>query len=248
MEREATGERTREAVRHIRSMGYHFGKTPYGHRAIAAPDHPRFKILVEHAEEQAVLMRLKEWVLQGIPISEMAERLNTDGTKPPQGAKWTKSLLYNLKLRQRWQKPRPYNQRPHSDEEVKQRMLDLRATGHTCQQIATALNQQNYMPLKGSKFTEASVRKLLKFCDETKHLTPKRYLENLLVRLEREHSHENPDEAWRRPGYPRLAKLLSEAGYVTPKGHSHWWPAQVQQLLQGRFDSFYDKKSRPQAS
>ena len=36
MEREATGERTREAIRHLRSRGYHFGKVPYGMRAVTA--------------------------------------------------------------------------------------------------------------------------------------------------------------------------------------------------------------------
>jgi len=36
MEREATGERTREAVRHIRALGYHFGKVPYGKLAVPA--------------------------------------------------------------------------------------------------------------------------------------------------------------------------------------------------------------------
>jgi len=45
-----------------------------------------------------------------------------------------------------------------------------------------------------------------------------------------------------RPSYPQLAKLLSEAGYLTPRGNSHWWPAQVQQLLLGRYDQFYGKR------
>jgi DNA invertase Pin-like site-specific DNA recombinase len=44
MEREATGERTREAIQHIRKSGYHFGKVPYGKRRIPAPDNPRMKI------------------------------------------------------------------------------------------------------------------------------------------------------------------------------------------------------------
>ena len=63
MEREATGERTREAIRHIRDSGYHFGKVPYGKKAIPAPDHPRMKILVEDDEEQAVISKLKTWAL-----------------------------------------------------------------------------------------------------------------------------------------------------------------------------------------
>ena len=46
MERESTGERTREAIRHIRGGGYHFGKVPYGKRTVPAPDHPRMRLLV----------------------------------------------------------------------------------------------------------------------------------------------------------------------------------------------------------
>jgi DNA invertase Pin-like site-specific DNA recombinase len=243
MEREATGERTREAVRHIRSLGYHFGRVPYGHRTVPAPDNPRFRVLVEDPEQQAVLARLKAWAQEKVPIVEMAERLNTEGVKPPQGERWTKSLIYNLKLRLSWQKPRPYNQRPHTDEQVRERALELRGLGHTHKQIASMLNDESFLPLKGSKFTETGVRKLLKSCDDTKHMTPKRYLENMLAQMQREHQKYHPDEPWKRPGFPRLAKLLSEAGYFTPKGHSHWWPAQVQQLLDGRFDSYYTKKA-----
>ncbi len=61
----------------------------------------------------------------------------------------------------------------------------------------------------------------------------------LLRNMEQEHERLHPDEPFRRPGFPRLAVLLKEAGYRTPKGHDHWWPAQVQQLLDGRFDGYY---------
>jgi len=248
MEREATGERTREAIRHIRNRGYHFGKVPYGKRAIPSPDNPRFRILIDDEDEQAVLAQLKDWAAEKVGISEMAARLNAAGKKPPQGEKWTKSLIYNLRLRLSWHKARPYNQRPHSDHEVKERMLELRGTGHTYQQIATILNDQQYLPLKGRKFTAANVGKLLNYCDETKHLSPRKYLENILFQMERRHLKESPDEPFKRPGYPKMAKLLMEAGYTTPKGHSHWWPAQVQQLLDGRFDAYYNKSGKTSES
>ncbi|MFO0577068.1 MAG: Hint domain-containing protein [Polyangia bacterium] len=89
MEREATGERTRESIRHIRESGYHFGKISYGKKAIPAPD-------------------------------------NAAGTAPPQGERWSKSTLYNLKLRLSWVSTRPHNERPHTDQELKQRLLELR--------------------------------------------------------------------------------------------------------------------------
>lgn len=243
MEREATGERTREAVRHIRSQGYHFGKVPYGKRTVAAPDNPRFRVLVDDEEEQAVLTTLKDWAAQGVGITEMADRLNDQGQKPPQGEKWTKSLIYNLKLRLSWIAPRPHNERPHTDEELKEHMLTLRGHGHTYSQIAAVLNEQKWVPLKGKCFTETSVVKLLRNCDEAKHITPKQYVESVLEKLEREHDKQSSDESFKRPGFPKLAKLLEEAGYMTPKGHTRWWPAQVQQLLDGKFDRYYSRKS-----
>jgi DNA invertase Pin-like site-specific DNA recombinase len=244
MEREATGERTREAIRHIRESGYHFGKVPYGMKAIPAPDNPRMRVLVDDENEQAVLAQLKAWAKEGVGISEMARRLNAVETKPPQGERWTKSLIYNLKLRLSWISPRPHNERPHTDEELKARILELRGRGHTQPQIASILNEQGFIPLKGRLFTECSVRKLLRRCEETKLLSPRRFVEAMLERMKQEHERAHPGEPFHRPGYPKLAKLLTEAGYLTPKGHAHWWPAQAQQLLERRFDQHYARPPR----
>lgn len=239
MEREATGERTREAIRHIRGSGYHFGKVPYGKKTIPAADNPRMKLLVDDEEEQSVIAQIKAWAALGTGISEMANRLNAAGTPPPQGDRWTKSLIYNLRLRLSHISPRPFNERPHTDEEVKVRIVELRGRGHTCQQIASILNEQGWIPLKGREFTERNVRGLLARCDEKKLLTPRRFLLNLIERLQRQHEAATPDEPFTRPALPALAKLLAEAGYITPRGHANWWPAQVQQLLDGRFDAYY---------
>ncbi|HND09752.1 MAG TPA: recombinase family protein [Pseudomonadota bacterium] len=245
MEREATGERTREAIRHLRSRGYHFGKVPYGMRAVTAPDNPRFRILAEEPEEQKILAQMKAWHEERVPISQMADRLNQLGAKPPQGEKWSKSLIYNLRIRNHWHNPRPHNIRPHSDEEVRDRIVELHNGGHTPKQIAEKLNDEEFVPLKGRSFTERSVRSLLSRTEEAKHMTPKKFLEAMLDRLEREHEKHFPDEPWERPGYPKLARFLMQAGYVTPRGHTHWWPAQVQQLLDGRFDQYYIRSKHP---
>jgi hypothetical protein len=57
--------------------------------------------------------------------------------------------------------------------------------------------------------------------------------------MEQVHLKEHPDTEFERPSFPRLAALLTEAGFATPKGNTHWWPAQVQQLMEGRFDRYY---------
>ena len=242
MEREATGERTKEAINHIRKSGYHFGKVPFGKRAIPAPDHPRMKILVDDEEELAVIAQIKTWAAEGIGITEMANRLNAKGAKPPQGERWTNSLIYNLRLRLRHFSPKAHNERPYSDAEVKERILELRAHGHTLWQTAAVLNEQGWLPLKGRRFTDRSVRGLLRTSDAATLLSPRGYLELMLTKMERAHEKESPGEPFEKPPLPVLAKLLEEAGYKTPRGHEHWWPAQAQQVLEGRFDGYYETK------
>jgi DNA invertase Pin-like site-specific DNA recombinase len=240
MEREATGERTKEAINHIRSNGYHFGKVPYGHKAVPAPDNPRYRILVDDPEEQKVLARIKAWIEEGKEISPIADALNAEGIAPPQGDKWTKSLVYNLKVRKGWHTAKPVNERAHTDEEVKARMRELRDRGHTYKQVANILNEEGYKPYKGKCFSEVSICKLLGSFKETEVLTPKGYVESVIRKADGQ-----------RPSFPKLAAMLTNAGFLTPKGNASWWPAQVQQLLEGRYDPYYRGQSRassPRAS
>ena len=55
----------------------------------------------------------------------MADRLNQLGSQATAGEKWSKSLIYNLRIRNHWHNPRPHNIRPHSDEEVRDRIVEL---------------------------------------------------------------------------------------------------------------------------
>lgn len=228
MEREATGERTREAISHIQRNGYFFGKVPYGYKAVPALDNPRYRVLVEDPEKQKVLSEIKSLAESGRELTELASLLNAQGIAPPQGEKWTRSLVYNLKRRQGWIKSRPINQRSHTDEEVKARMQELRDRGTTYQGIANILNEQGYLPYKGKKFTESGVCQLLSNSRECKFLTPRAFCESVIRRTQGE-----------RPSLPALARMLSEGGFLTPRGNTHWWPAQVQQLLDGKFDKHY---------
>ena len=67
---------------------------------------------------------------------------------------------------------------------------------------------------------------------------PWQYLDGLLRNMEQAHHRAHPDEPFKRPGFPRLAVLLQEAGYRTPKGHDHWWPAQAAGAG-GRSEAYY---------
>ncbi len=59
------------------------------------------------------------------------------------------------------------------------------------------------------------------------------------TKMERAHGPESPDELFEPPSLAELARLLTEAGYKTPRGKDKWWPAQVQQVMDGRFDGYY---------
>lgn len=238
MEREATGERTREAISYIRRSGYHFGKAPYGQRAVPAPDNPRFRVLVDDPEEQQVLCRIKAALDGGTGLTEMAAVLTAEGVPPPQGAKWTKSLLYNLKVRKGWHIGKPVNQRNHTDEEVKTYMRQLRDRGCTYQSIANILNEQGYKPYKGRRFSESSVCRLLGNVKETKLFTPRTFAESLIARA-----------GDKNLSLQKLAVALGNAGFLTPRGNTQWWPAQVRQLLGGSFDHHYrERRSLPGGS
>ena len=241
MEREATAERTREALRHMKSCGYRHGKAPYGFMKVPRQDGSRFKVVVENPEEQAVLMRIKSWLDADVLIPSISARLDAEGVPPPLGKRWSFCTLYLLARREGWYASKPHNPRAHSDEDVRARMVELRNHGHTYEQIAAILNEQNWLPRKGRCFTKSSVGKILRSTEPTKYLTPKQYLETMLRNMEQQHKEHHPDEPFHRPGFPKLALVLKEAGYRTPKGHDHWWPAQVQQLLDGRFEQYYGK-------
>ena len=244
MEREATAERTREALRHMKTCGYHHGKAPYGFMKVPRADGSRYKALVENPEQQAVLADIKRSLGAGERITDIAARMDAAGIKAPIGKKWNTSYLYQLADRLGWRAQTRHNERPHSEDEVRARIVELRNHGHTYQQIAAILNEQKWVPLKGTKFTEVGVGKLLRATEPTKYLTPKQYLDAMLRNMEQEHNKLHSDEPFKRPGFPRLAVVLKEAGYLTPKGHDHWWPAQVQQLLEGRFESYYTRSAQ----
>jgi len=231
MEREATGERVKEAIQHIRRSGYHFGKVPFGFTAIPAPDNPRARVLIENPEPQAAIKIIRQGIESGRPVKQICAELTEKGIKPPQCQTWSIGLLYNLKRYNGWHVTKPVNVRSHSDDELKLRMRTLRDTGHTYQQIANILNEEGYLPYKGKKFSLSNVCRLLGRIVENKIGTPKDYCLSLIRKADGE-----------RPSYPKLARALSQAGFVTPRGNSNWWPAQVQQLLKGTFDEYYKKQ------
>lgn len=82
-EREAIGERTREALAHLKASGKRCGNVPHGY-ALAADG----KRLVENPQEQGVLGRIKALRAKGCSLRDTAARLNAEGLTTRCGGPW----------------------------------------------------------------------------------------------------------------------------------------------------------------
>jgi len=80
-EREAIGERTRDAMRHKRSNGERVGTVPYGWRLAADGAH-----LEHEPAEQAIVEQIH--ALKGLSLRAIAEELNRQGLKTRRGTAW----------------------------------------------------------------------------------------------------------------------------------------------------------------
>jgi DNA invertase Pin-like site-specific DNA recombinase len=82
-EREAIGERTRDAMRHMKARRQRVGAVPLGWRL--ADDGTT---LVEDAAEQEVLRLVRELRQDGLSIREIVAELNARGVASKQGGRW----------------------------------------------------------------------------------------------------------------------------------------------------------------
>ena len=82
-EREAIGERTRDAMSHKRANGERVGTIPFGFRL--AEDGSR---LEENQAEQDILARIRQLKAAGHTLREIAEELNRQGYTTRRGTAW----------------------------------------------------------------------------------------------------------------------------------------------------------------
>jgi len=82
-EREAIGERTRDAMSHKRAKGERVGTLPFGFRMAA--DGSR---LEEEPAEQDILFRIRQLKAAGHTIRQIAEELNRQGFTTRRGTAW----------------------------------------------------------------------------------------------------------------------------------------------------------------
>ena len=90
-EREAIGERTRDAMRHKKAMGQRVGTVPFGCQL--AMDGVT---LVPNHEEQRVLGLLREMRHAGWTFREIADELNRQGLSTRRGSPWQLRTVHHL--------------------------------------------------------------------------------------------------------------------------------------------------------
>lgn len=82
-EREAIGERTRDAMHHKRANGERVGTVPFGFRVAADGLH-----LEMNPEEQGILSRVRGLKVAGYTTRQIAEELNRQGFTTRRGTSW----------------------------------------------------------------------------------------------------------------------------------------------------------------
>jgi DNA invertase Pin-like site-specific DNA recombinase len=87
-ERESIGERTREALAHLKNQGIKLGAAPYGLAYSNELDADGRKRLVEIPQQMTVIARILEMFDAATSARKIAERLSLEGVAAPQGGPW----------------------------------------------------------------------------------------------------------------------------------------------------------------
>jgi len=90
-EREAIGERTREALAHVRRQGTYLGAPPFGWRAVTRDDGKRVLVEVEH--EQRVLVFCRQALSRGMRPAAILRDLRTMEVTTRRGLPWSQKVL-----------------------------------------------------------------------------------------------------------------------------------------------------------
>ena len=90
-EREAIGERTRDALRHKKANGERVGTVPFGYQL--GPDGVA---LVANFDEQRVLRLLRDLRQTGYTLQAIADELNRQGLRTRRGSPWQLRTVHHL--------------------------------------------------------------------------------------------------------------------------------------------------------
>lgn len=213
LERERTSERVKGIIGYIRSQGGHFGKVPFGY---TTETDGRIKRLVKHPENYAWLEKMAVWHKEGVSFGDMAQRLNENGIKPSQSAKWTYTSVYDLLVKERIHVVRSdVGDKVYDRERAYNLAYALKTDGRSFAFIADRLNAAGLRPGKASAYHWYSVQELLRsatFHDRSTPVGCAKY--------------------WKAQGYSLrdICLKLQENGHK-PKRGGQWFAQQVKQLL-----------------
>lgn len=98
-EREATGERTREALGHLKREGVHLGAPALGWKRSDDRDAEGRRVVVELEEERAVVDRIGMLRREGHSLAEIAATLEREGHPTKRGGRWAKSTVLRIARR-----------------------------------------------------------------------------------------------------------------------------------------------------
>ncbi len=220
-EREMISERTRDALRHLKSQGVRLGPAPYGYALSDDVDATGRRILVPIPDEQEVVAKIKGMRAEGLKLHQIARRLNEAKIPARRDGVWRAQRL-SIVLRRDGTKPvlpkKPQGPRiplRHDREAATALAQKLRKEGLSLSQIGARLRKAKLTPQRGGKWFPAQVSELLRIA-----------------------SRGDREAAARRAAELRAEGMqLREIGIrlvtegILPKEGGIWHPAQVHGLL-----------------
>ena len=216
-EREMISERTRDALRHLKSQGVRLGHAPYGYQLGTERDTNGRRILVPLPNEQEVIGKIMAMHSQGIKMRVIARLLNEEGT-PARRGKWFVNRICLILNRAGLHKPRknaPRVPKRYDPEAAQALARQLREEGHSLSQIGAKLTKAKLTPQRGGKWHPAQVSLLLKGSGAKDWTAAARRAVD-----------------WRAEGMTlhEIGVRLTMDGYQTKEG-GMWFPATVASLL-----------------
>lgn len=95
-EREATAERTRDALAELRSAGVRLGGEAFGWRRSEELDENGRRRCEEAGDERETIQRVRELRRQGLLIKEIIATLEAEGRPTKRGARWHPTTVHRL--------------------------------------------------------------------------------------------------------------------------------------------------------
>lgn len=106
-EREAIGERTRDALAHLQHQGVHIGRTAMGLRHSEDVDAEGRRVIVVAEAEVATIERICDLRSCGLSYPAIADRLTTEGHPTARGGRWLPNTVRRI-----WQRAAPAGTSP----------------------------------------------------------------------------------------------------------------------------------------